>query len=626
MDINNELEMLMSKYKVNIIDRRSELEKIRIAKKSINEIFDSFTDSKTIVIYGAGMHTVELLKSLSEDNKKKIKYIVGNNKIAELKSDIPYLNSSDCDINTIECSAIVISSFKAADEVEDELREKKVNCKVFNIYKELSKKGLKFEYAYYYVTPCETVDIIEIKDKFYTSMDNAEKDYMCRKIISMYLTIRDILHGIQWCEKYISENGLYKERYEAFTSELKKLLSKIRERLNQRKQRDIIINWIDGLRYDEIDKTSYLKSVKESGVFFENAYTVCPATSATLEIIMNGFDNMSAFECGLKNNYSVSNSKFIQELHSVGYNFKYIGLTRMEIKFEKELRPESNLSHERTIATSMTESQWETLNCVLNSSKPICCIVHEVAETHAPHICTELEKKKCEVWNELKNITANQMIIEKKLNNIDNIQIKISRDYVDEQLKWYSEFYGDKLVQIYMSDHGKLAEYRFQEGWLHIMMMVKNKYYLPKRILTMFGINQMSELIKDIVCEKNIDVKKCQKINVMWIPLYAIRDFKNMPDDSKKLCLQFIGVVTDEDKYIQFDYGEELYLRLDDENNNLIDSTSYQDRIKELKASIEEQHKCIDVYTNEYYKAAKLLNESLGITKGEKLFGKGKYC
>ena len=63
MDINNELEMLMSKYKVNIIDRRSELEKIRIAKKSINEIFDSFTDSKTIVIYGAGMHTVELLKS-----------------------------------------------------------------------------------------------------------------------------------------------------------------------------------------------------------------------------------------------------------------------------------------------------------------------------------------------------------------------------------------------------------------------------------------------------------------------------------------------------------------------------------------------------------------------------------
>ena len=84
----------------------------------------------------------------------------------------------------------------------------------------------------------------------------------------MYFNIRDILHGKEWCKKYILNGGIYKKAYSDFINELEKLLSETKRLIRNRHERDIVINWIDAFRYDEIERTTYLKNVSQNSVFF----------------------------------------------------------------------------------------------------------------------------------------------------------------------------------------------------------------------------------------------------------------------------------------------------------------------------------------------------------------------
>ncbi len=629
MNINTELEKLMEEHGINVIDFKHEDKKIKLAEKYLNELFQSFGDDKSVCIYGAGIHTVHLLKSLTKDNKNKIKYIFGKRKVEELSDDIMYMDSIMNDISSIDCNIIVISSYSAAGEIEEELKLKDVKQKVINIYKWFGLRNLKFSYAYYYRTPCSVFDIIKEKEAFFIEKNPQKKDYLCRKIICMYFNIRDIIHGKEWCEKYKAQGGKYASQYQRFIEDLDKLLAKIRNKIKSRRERDIVINWVDALRYDEIEKTSYLKKISKESMFFENAYTVNPATSVAMEILMNGCMNMCDFENGLKKDFSYEKTIFLQKLKEMGYEFKYIGLSRTESSFSVTMRTDISKFHERKIEAPMTEIQWEALNCLQDADAPMCCLIHQVCETHDPNLCTEVNKESCCCWDELMSVSENQLKINRKLASIDNKQVSISRDYMDRQLEWYADFYQENMTKIYMSDHGKLCDYRFKREWLHIMLMVQDNRYKNRRISELFSLNKMKDLLEDILNGNSFENLAQDYCNIMFVPMYSVRYAKKIYSESekeKKAALQFVGIMTKEDKYVKFDYGEEMYLRGDNEGINFINSSKYKNRIELLKNMMDKDHRCIDVYNNEYYEAGKLLNNSLGIIPGETiLFGEGEY-
>lgn len=621
MDINRELNSLLSKYGVDLLKSDEEEQKIKLAEKYINEIFDAYGE-KQVCVYGAGIHTVRLIKTLSECNKKKIKFIVGEQQAKELDKIYNFINTKEINLTKKVANVIVISSFSAANEIQARLEKMKCPITIINIYTELRKRGIDFSSAYYYRKPCTIVDIIKEKANLENAQDD-ERDYLFRKVISMYFKIKDIKHGLEFCNEYIESKGIYSEKYVEFVTEIKKLLTKIKFKMKLRNQQDIVINWVDALRYDEIEKTSYLNSVRKNSVFFENAYTLNPATSVALEVFMNGYNKMSDFKNGLNKEFSSEKTKFLKKLEERGYEFKYIGVTRMETSFQNKMRSNISDYYERKNEAPMTEIQWEALNCIINSDKPICCLIHQIAETHTPYMCTEINRDECEIWEDLDNISERQFDIERTLKNIENIQVKKAREYMDSQLQWYAEFYSDNLTKIYMSDHGKFSNYKFKSGWLHIMMMVQDKRYFPQTITELFGLNSMTELIDDVILGKTFDNVVEEYINIMFVPIYGMKFSEYIFNETlnvKKSCIQFVGITTAEDRYVQFEYGEEVYLRLEDENVNLINDARYQSRINELKDKMEKEHCCIDVSNSTYYEAARILNDNIGIKPGEKLF------
>ena len=206
------------------------------------------------------------------------------------------------------------------------------------------------------------------------------------------------------------------------------------------------------------------------------------------------------------------------------------------------------------------------------------------------------------------------------LTSIDETQVDISRKYMDAQLEWYADFYQDNITKIYMSDHGKLCDYKFKKDWLHIMMMVQDNRYSNCKIKDIFSLNQMKELVENVLMGYTFDNLAEKYSNIMFVPMYNVRYAKKIYSackKDKKGALQFVGIMTQEDKYICFDYGEELYFRSNNEEVNLISDKKYKKRVEYLKNIMGKEHRCIDVYKNEYYRAGKLLNDSLDIIPGE---------
>ncbi len=620
MNLNHELERIMNRFQINIFDKKEENRKIELAEKYLNDLFQTFDNNESVCIYGAGIHTVHLLKTLTEKNRSKIKCIYGNKKVEELSEEIQYVDSKKYNVQSIDCDIIVISSYSSAEEIEEELQKQIIKPKIINIYKYFLSQGLHFSYAYYYKIPCGVCDIIKAKEECERERDIKKKDYLYRKIICMYFNIRDILHGKEWCKKYILNGGIYKKAYSDFINELEKLLSETKRLIRNRHERDIVINWIDAFRYDEIERTTYLKNVSQNSVFFENAYTVNPATSVAMEILMNGYQSMNDFKNGLEKKFTYETTPFLKKLKEAGYQFKYIGLSRMESGFSITMRTNASKIHERKIDAPMTEIQWEALDCILNADGPICCLIHQVCETHYPNLCTEVDKNSCCCWNDLDSVLEKEMEICKNLTSIDETQVDISRKYMDAQLEWYADFYQDNITKIYMSDHGKLCDYKFKKDWLHIMMMVQDNRYSNCKIKDIFSLNQMKELVENVLMGYTFDNLAEKYSNIMFVPMYNVRYAKKIYSackKDKKGALQFVGIMTQEDKYICFDYGEELYFRSNNEEVNLISDKKYKKRVEYLKNIMGKEHRCIDVYKNEYYRAGKLLNDSLDIIPGE---------
>ena len=123
MNLNHELERIMNRFQINIFDKKEENRKIELAEKYLNDLFQTFDNNESVCIYGAGIHTVHLLKTLTEKNRSKIKCIYGNKKVEELSEEIQYVDSKKYNVQSIDCDIIVISSYSSAEEIEEELQK-----------------------------------------------------------------------------------------------------------------------------------------------------------------------------------------------------------------------------------------------------------------------------------------------------------------------------------------------------------------------------------------------------------------------------------------------------------------------------------------------------------------------
>lgn len=613
MDIDKLLLDLMNKYKIN-----TNLMKKKKIISCINNLIDNLPNDKTIAIRGGGEHTEKLLSCIkNKKNLKKIKFIIDNN--ANNITKYKLINSSE--IKFYKIDIIIISSFAYKEEMELEIFNLDCNCKIIDIYDYLLYHSLKLNEPFYIFCKDKRsyscYESIFLNKKKYISESNiGMKELYLERLIFDYLDIKDFLNANKYINEYINNNYSNSKIYKQFYDELLKLLHNIKCEMKMRKHKDIILTWIDSLRYDEVFKMQYLNSLSKKSMFFENAFTMSPWTSQTAQTI---FKNKKPIDDHLfDENINTDNSPVLKLIDD-NYKFKYIG--NYEWFDEKYI---IKVPYRQTC----TESFWMMLSQLLNSDEKCFIFIHSVAETHYPFYSGNLEKISFYV-PETKNWppeTGNYNDIKKMVEQIDD-----SRNYFDAQLEWYNDFMEYNHTQIYLSDHGKEYDESyslpiFVDPKIHVVLFIVDNSISPQKCNQMFSYLNFYYLLKYIInpTKKNYRNIFSEFVEIQIIDFYNKEVIELKIDEiinghiSERLGkgIAIRGVRSDYDKYIKYADNELKYYLLPNEKDNLIYDNKYSERIQELDILTKKYF--IDIYkyekfkyTRELYKALNKYNRSL---------------
>lgn len=580
MDIDKELYILIHKYNLDI-EYPEYYQKILI-KELINDLFNSFDDNNICSLYCGGFHTLMLYDILDEKNRKKIKYIIDEKSDKTVKYNEWIYIKPNC-IPEKKIDKIIISSF--IYETEIKLLLTREGYEWISIYDWLREKGVFLTTAFY-----------EYQEKSFTYMDlfilrnmyKKTKNYkILEKMIFACLMIRDFISAFQYIELYIQSEYTDFLKYINFKNELNKLLEEIKGFLDQRKEKDIIINWIDGVNYNDARNMQIIGD--KDGVYFSNAYNVIPYTGSVMTSMMTGqYELVSS--ASRKDCYNQNNCILIKELKRKNYEFLYLGYRNMLrnrfddeylFRYNSEIRQE--IKDALYIGTS-TFLQWEIMNCLINSQKPMCLIVHSMIETHLPFRYTDVEH--IEMGDIFRNSRWDSFFEERYSGGVC---------FIDKQLMWYKQFYNN-AIRIYMTDHGPgIDRKNYEDDRTHIALKIygikknKDEYRLFSLVnfwkLLVYCIDETidyNDLFSDYIIHEALNIydENGQKTIIDWL------DNNDKRKTHARRYLMYRAVRTHNDLYVEYLAGEKRYYRDGNFNKDYSKEQKYEKRISYLKSLI----------------------------------------
>ncbi|MDD3138667.1 MAG: sulfatase-like hydrolase/transferase [Lachnospiraceae bacterium] len=580
-NFDKELEKLIFKNGIYKYNHRL-LRQIEI-NNCIQKQWDSL-EYNNIAIWGGGWHTYQLLQCLTEIQRSKIDVIIDKKpeNTNRFKFGIEVV-SPEVFFREKKVDTIVISSFKYRKEINLTILNNSSRYNIVDLYNFLENFGIVLNQEFYKGHIVTYEDIFISRSIFNKESSSSKKKCLMRKIIGQYIGIRDFRTALGYIRLGIEREDDDFINYQNFSTAIINLMYEIQQRFCGRDH--IIVNWLDALCYKELKYMPFLQELSKTGIFFENAYAVSTYTTATFKAMITGklFIDDKLYEQKLSN---LSEEKLIRILEKEKYQFFYAGLhctnqsefTINEIallyqQYEAELQlPDSCL-------------QWWTLNFLANNEQKCCILIHSLSETHPPYYSGNLKKmKKYNGW-----LSGSAMDTDEK--EVALRQINSSLKNFDKQLAWYHQWYGDRFVTMYMSDHG---QYRGEkpvciDGANHVVLMINGKKVPTYKAYRMFGLNQFPELM-ELVIEGGLD--HLENILKEYVCIQT-DDIYN--EDHVNLCLetkedqvfydlfsQHRGVITMDETYVKYASGAEYYL-INNESDNLISSEKYVKRINQLR-------------------------------------------
>lgn len=343
-----------------------------------------------------------------------------------------------------------------------------------------------------------------------------------------------IRHNFQGCQ-YIDE--LWKEIVD--------LLNHIKERINERKEKDIILYWMDGIPYGDENQMPYLRDVMQNSVVFENAFTYIANTHPTMRAMMLGKKDIDD-GCYCISKITRDNSPVIRYLEQLGYGIKIFSSY-----FDDENFPWEYLSEYKYISPyeTISEKIWGMVSYILSSGAgKTFCIVHAM-DAHEPCVHSMMNDDNWKIWSE---------------------RYRMSRLEIDGQLAFYDAFMGKNAFRIYMSDHGRKQDTIYTEGKLrfHILFNIYHQSLQPRRINSLFSLLDFGIIIRQIIVERGIDEKEFEReyIEIGQLDWYSPLLIERICRDKTGLsirCFGYKGIVDKEYIYVRYKFGKEWLHRRD---------------------------------------------------------------
>ena len=573
---------------------------------AINTINNYFEKEENIIIWGGGIHTCQLFKGLSSANREKIIYIIDKNITEDIyETGKKYILPEE--ILKLEISTIFISSFRSREEIRRNIQNLNKEYRVIDIYEILKDKGIEFNSEFYSEVEISYFQISNDLNKLSVSINNEEKIFLYKKLVGEYFHIKDFINAFEFIQKIINIKGENYKFYHNIRQYILTELEELKEVINRKDH--IVLNWMDALRPDEVCNMPFLNSLKDKGLYFENAHTVTPYTSATLKTIFKNELYLDDYLYKIQNLEELEDSKLYKLLLEKKYTLKYYGAKcNKGIFFNKNTIAYFSMKS-KVYEISMCLWQWELLRDLEKSEKYF-AIIHMIAETHCPNL-NGIQKKiksidESDIYRVYNNCNAQDVETIKT-------QIRESQKYVDTCFKFYFSFYINVRYNIILSDHG---QYRGEKpvcfkGHTKVFFLIMGKLISKRKESGLFSLCNFSNIIQSLLENKENRIKyyTSDYVLIQSDDCYSTKIFDryNVNKEAyKEFYIQHRGVICLEDSYLQMISGEEYYF-IEGEESNQIYNTKYSERIKKLKYLA--GNKYINIYQEEKYKYSRKLYE-----------------
>jgi hypothetical protein len=401
-------------------------------------------------------------------------------------------------------------------------------------------------------------------------------------------------------------------------AEIEKLLSKMEEESEKLDDTNIICNWIDNVQNSKLCEMPWVESQINSGIRMENAYTALPYTTWVGRAMFTG-ENPISGNLYAKEHIGDKEGEYplYDYLKNHGYQVYYsVTGYRVMLMFGRECIRESEIKYSYGAATRY---QWFGVCELLKRKSKTFVILHSYTETHPPYASVDMDYLDWRAFD-LRSEEAKT----------------VNRKFLDERIKWYSRFYGEKTIKVWMSDHGDRAVTydlrkrklgymgNFEEERTHIFFGVSGSEIKKIRESRYFQFDGFMPLIKYLV-EKNEDYYETMFKPYVVYENYTLYNKAKVDDTvkhtsaeewekSKGKWQQFMGARDDKYLYILYYDGSESFYVLPDEQTNELENPAYAEPLAKFRTLVDGK-KFINIFEADKFEASRKLYEKIGVTK-----------
>ena len=587
IDFTAALENIIVKY--NIDEGYPDFRKYLHAKDALEALFCGYTPNDRLAVIAAYSIDAEILQPYVRKNGlQTINMIVG----------APSGGANYSELKQIDGQTVIVVSLIGYREISHQLALRGI--KHFCLYDYFIEQGLIFSREFYdyrmafgmnftnFDCPgepgsrCTYIELYYNKKKYREAESPFLQTHYLKRAIFDCLNMRDFLYAFKYMEEYIARFPDHADDLSVARREIEVLMDDIRTRLQNKKEKAIVICWIDALAHDNAEKMPFLKSLDKKTLVFDNAYTVMSSTNPTLQTLFRGIIP------GEDGNYSwktitTENSPTIRTLREYGDDFCYCGFER---KFETQHLSRVMIHYNDAASTVF----WVALEEILNSKGNICVLAHEFLPTHSPH---------------LSPINEGDSIV------YSNKQREESILYVDEQLAFYLNLLPERTTKIILSDHGNRAASVLQTGF-HTVFKVQQQELAARRHGEIFSLCRFNELIEYLFDPETCPIERIfQDYAVIQnYDLYSkegirryLRQLLNKTTDASQYnLLAYQGVVCEDAYYVRYRNGMERWW-LNGKNKTPLSA----ERLAELRALTRDDFPDLD--SDEMFKHARYVRQ-----------------
>lgn len=469
-----------------------------------------------------------------------------------------------------ECDIYLINAFSKGRNIYYEVK-KKLEPKgiyVIDLY-----RSIRIKYSIIVDRPYD--DYQNEYDYTHNLLGKARKEFLSnksvenlKKVLGTCLVLRDFVSFFKYAEK---EEELIKNEAELQTlkREVENFLWEIKDELSRRKRKngnkDILVHWVDQISYGERDLLPKMRNRMQNGLDFVNAYTHTPYTQPTARMMFWKEFRKERNSVQKYEEKEMKESELYQKIVTEGYHFEICGYLN-QILF-KDYSQDYN---KENVASGV--HYFRMLNYILNSEKPVFGIVHVLNEAHEPYMSPEAgwENRAFEFYDSYK---------------LAQEKIELSARYIDDVMDFYDSLFGDGMINIYMSDHGKWEDIdrrRFKDEAMHTLLGVTNAGICGK-MERLFCYHDFDKLV-----QWTLEAAKPEEMFFNDIPIYS-EGFKTVirerAEEYEEICAGYSGLNFVDEKYVCLDNGNEYYYKKSDgESRNYIDDEEYRERVKYLRS------------------------------------------